>query len=195
MPCVDVNNVEAGRLATTHLIALGHRRIAAFCGNHDFCSNPQRLTGYRQALQEAGIVFDPRLVFAGEYHAEWGAKNAHRLLDEFSSADRPTAVFGFCDAVAVGALAAFAERGVRVPEDISVIGMDDIPAASALNMTTVRQSVRDIGAQSVQTLLSLLGNNLDFVPRVLLMPELRERRSVGAGPYATSPESSGRETA
>lgn len=179
LPCVDVNNVEAARIATAHLASLGHRRIAAFCGNEDFCSNYQRMSGYRQALSDAGIAFDEKLIFTGEYHSEWGARNAHRLLDEFAPSERPTAVFCFCDAVAVGALDGFKERGVGVPEEISVIGIDDIPLAGTLGLTTVRQPVRDIGAQAVRTLLDLLGGELNSVPRVLLAPELRERRSVG----------------
>lgn len=180
LPCVDINNVEAARVATAHLLSLGHRRIAAFCGNQDFCSNYQRLTGYRQALLEAGVVFDPRLVLSGEYHGEWGAKNAHRVLDEFPASERPTGVFCFCDAVAVGALAAFSERGVGVPDEISVVGIDDIPVAATLGLTTVRQPVRDIGAQAVRILLDLLAGELHSVPRVLLAPELCERRSVRA---------------
>ena len=194
MPCVDIDNVEAARLATDYLIQQGHRRIATFCGNHDFCSNYQRMNGYRQALLEAGIVFDSRYVFSGEYHSEWGERNAHRLLDDFAPADRPTAVFCFCDAVAVGALAGFAERHVRVPEAISVIGIDDIPRAAGLKLTTVRQSVRNIGVQSVQTLLDLLGENKDTLPRVLTKPELIERDTVGTGPFHLSPESYRKET-
>ncbi|MBC8140239.1 MAG: LacI family DNA-binding transcriptional regulator, partial [Armatimonadetes bacterium] len=189
MPCVDINNVEAARLATAHLVARGHRRIAAFSGNHDFCSNYQRMNGYRQALHEAGIVYDPRYVFSGEYHGEWGERNAYRLLDELAPENRPTAVFCFCDAVAVGALTGFAARGVGVPEQVSVIGIDDIPRAADLKLTTIRQSIRNIGATSVQTLLDLLADNLTAVPRVLIEPQLVERESVSAGPYFASPES------
>jgi DNA-binding LacI/PurR family transcriptional regulator len=183
LPCVDVNNVEAARLATTYLISHGHRRIAAFCGNEDFSSNYQRLIGYKQALSEANIAFDPDLLFPGEYRSEWGEKNALQLLNKFPASERPSAVFCFCDANAVGAITAFRKSGVGVPEEMSVIGIDDIPAASTLDLTTIRQPVRDIGAQSVKTLLDLLAGELNSVPRVLLAPELRVRRSVGAGPH------------
>ena len=187
-PCVDLDNVEAARQITAHLIRHGHRRIAAFCGNRDFSSNGQRFTGYRQALLEAGIPFDPTLVFPGEYHAEDGARNAALLLDCFKNADRPTAVFGFCDVVAIGAMNELRKRGLRVPDDISVVGIDDSPQSCGSGLTTIRQSVSQVGRVATETLLRIIADEMPPTARVLLPPVLIERGSVGRGAFAINEE-------
>lgn len=157
--CSDVDNVAGAQKAVEHLIELGHRRIAAFCGNEDFCSNEQRLQGYRNALQKAEIPLDPQLLFSGEYHTEWGARNVGQLLQRFEGAplsQQPTAVFCLCDAIAVGALTEFSRRQIAVPERISVIGFDDIPAAESLGLTTVHHDIRRVGESAVSALLALI---------------------------------------
>jgi LacI family transcriptional regulator len=152
----DVDNVRGAREITEHLIGLGHRRIAVFCGNYDFCSNDQRIEGYRQALAGAGIPFDPDLLFPGEYHPEWGERNVDELRKRFPEThpDHPTALFCLCDAIAVGALSALQERKIRVPDEFSVVGFDDIPTAQTLGLTTMRHPIRLVGERAVEVLLS-----------------------------------------
>lgn len=182
---VDLNNVEAARLITKHLLDLGHRRIAAFCGNVDFCSNEQRLHGYRLALLDHGIAFDPHLIFEGEYHAEWGAKNVHEMMTRFPVEERPTAIFGLCDAVAVGAMKALQELDMNVPVDISVVGIDNIPRAGDLGLTTIKHPIRAIGVQAIETLLGIINKEIPVGARVLIEPDVIVRQSTGSGPYTT----------
>ena len=170
---VDVDNVAGAKAITGHLIKQGHQRIAVFCGNYDFASNDQRIAGYTQALTEAGIPFDPTLLFDGEYHPEWGERNAFALLARFpNSVDRPTAVFCLCDAVAVGALRAFAQAGVSVPGDISVVGFDDIASAATLGLTTMRHPIRQVGEQAVDLLLAHISGEVRPGYRELIRPEM-----------------------
>ncbi|GAB4469294.1 MAG: LacI family DNA-binding transcriptional regulator [Armatimonadaceae bacterium] len=179
MNCVDVDNMSGTRKAIEHLLALGHRRIAAFAGNEDFCSNGQRMTAYRKALRDAGLPVDPALIFPGEYHPEYGERNVRILLERFAAKDRPTAIFCFCDAIAVGALSELAKAGVDVPGEISVVGFDDIPRAATLSppLTTVRQSVRQVGECAVELLLSRIGGDVPPGKRILLNPEMVLRGS------------------
>jgi LacI family transcriptional regulator len=163
--CVDVDNVRAAREAVAYLIALGHRRIAAFCGNADFCSSAQRLEGYRRALEEAGIPYDSDLVLPGEYWGGFGRENVNRLLDRFTgdrAAESPTAIFCFNDRIAAGTLEALAERGISVPDEMSVMGFDDISGAATMTppLTTVRQNVREVGRLAAATLLDLINGTI-----------------------------------
>jgi DNA-binding LacI/PurR family transcriptional regulator len=178
-----VDNVNGAKTITEHLIAAGHRRIAVFCGNADFCSNDQRIAGYRLALAEAGIPFDASLLYPGEYHREWGARNAALLLDRLRASatnDAPTAVFCLCDTVAVGALQEFERQGVRVPTEISVVGFDDIPMAETLGLTTMHHDIRAIGASGVETLLGSIQGTLSAGTQVLQPPRLIVRSTVSA---------------
>jgi LacI family transcriptional regulator len=179
---VDVANRDGAREVVRHLIERGHRRIAAFLGNEDFCSNGQRLRGYQEAMTEAGLPISAEWIFPGEYQARWGYENATRLLDRFTPETRPTAVFAFCDAIALGALDAFADRGVRVPEDLSVVGFDDVPLAESRGLTTVHHPIREVGRQAVETLLARVSG--DAPPDVcrLVPGQLVVRASVAAPP-------------
>lgn len=167
---VDVDNVGAARAAVQYLIELGHRRIAAFCGNADFCSNSQRLDGYRQALAGAGIAQDPALVFPGEYWADHGYRNMLALLDRYTGKERPSAVFCFNDGIALGALRACAEQGVSVPGEMSILGFDDIAASahSQPPLTTVRHPIRHVGNHAAETLLRRINGELEPGHRELI---------------------------
>lgn len=156
MARVDVANVAGARELVRHLIGLGHRRIAAFMGNVDFCSNSQRLQGYQEAMAEANLPIDPSWLFQGEYKPHSGYENAQRFMERFSPETRPTAVFAFCDSMALGVLEGFAARGVRIPDEVSVVGFDDIAPAAACGLTTIRHPIRDVGTQAVETLLARL---------------------------------------
>jgi len=152
---VSVINVDGARAATEHLISLGHRRIAHLRGRTDLISAQQREQGYRDALAAAGIPFDPTLIADGGYRAADSTEGAHALLD---LDDRPTAAFAANDLSAIELIRVASERGLRVPEDLSVVGFDDIPEASAHTpqLTTVRQPLAKMGAVAVRQLLRML---------------------------------------
>lgn len=177
---IDSDNFGGARAATQHLIDLGHRRIAHMRGRSDLASAQLREDGYRESLGEAGIPFDQSLVLDGGYQTAQSAEAAEDLL---SRADRPTAVFAANDMSALGVLQAARALGLRVPEDLSVIGFDDIPEASTSTppLTTLAQPLQDIGAQALQMLLELLAGN-EVPSRVRLPAELIVRGSTGPAP-------------
>lgn len=153
---IEADNVGGARSATQHLIDLGHRRIAHVRGREDLVSARLREQGYREALEAAGIPFDPDLVRVGGYRAAETSDAARELL---TLPQRPTAVFSANDLSAIRVLEIAAELGLRVPEDLSVVGFDNVPeAANAVPaLTTVAQPLREMGAEAVRILLSLMG--------------------------------------
>ncbi|HIQ04573.1 MAG TPA: LacI family transcriptional regulator [Anaerolineae bacterium] len=151
---VVVDDVAGGWMATQHLIELGHRKIAylsdPLINPFNFTPCRDRFQGYRQALREAGILFKAEYHQAGE-HSRYQAKVlAHQLLD---LPDPPTAIFAASDTQAMGVLEAARERGLRVPQDLSVVGFDDIEMAEYLNLTTIRQPLYESGLRGVEMLL------------------------------------------
>lgn len=157
---VTMNNVEAARAATAHLISLGRRRIAVI-GAHEgeaMGSATLRVQGYRLALEEAGLPFDPALVAeAGLWHRATGAEAMHRLLDSGVEMD---AVFGLNDALALGALHALHARRVDVPGAVAVIGFDDIEetAYSTPTLSTVSPGREQIAETAVDLLLARIAD-------------------------------------
>lgn len=179
---VAVHNLDGARAATEHLIALGHRRIGHLRGRTDLESAHQRERGYRAALQAAGIPFDPALVTEGGYRAASASDGANALLD---LADRPTAVFAANDLSALEIIRLATARGLRVPDDLSVVGFDDIPEATSHSpqLTTVRQPLAAMGAAAVTMLLQMLGGQ---EPEPVRMPaELIPRGSTAAPDHAS----------
>ncbi len=161
VPQTIVDNVAGGRLAVRHLIGLGHRRIG-FVGDVaftrppaglGFTSSADRLRGYRQALAEAGLGFEARLIRRGPHDAATAAEHAAELL---SAGNPPTAIFAASDTQAIGVLAAAERFGVAVPGQLSVIGFDDIESAAFLGLSTVRQPLARSGAEGAQRLCALL---------------------------------------
>jgi DNA-binding LacI/PurR family transcriptional regulator len=152
---VSVDNRHGGHLATTHLIQLGHRRIAYISRPSDYRSNLERLTGYRQALDAAGILFDPDLVVPGTGRADGGER---ALLALIGSDKPPTAVFCYNDMTAIGLLRAAREAGLDVPQDLSVVGFDDILLASYVcpALTTIAQPKAEMGRRALQMALALM---------------------------------------
>lgn len=177
---INSDNVGGARIATKHLIDLGHRRIAHIRGRSDLASAELREAGYRESLKEAGIPFDPELVRDGGYKAALTADSAHELL---TRPDRPTAVFAANDMSALGVIAVARELGLRVPEDLSVIGFDDIPEAarSTPPLTTLAQPLHDLGAQALRMLIELLDGK-EVPSHVQLPAELIVRASTGPAP-------------
>lgn len=154
---VLTNHLQGGRLATKHLWDLGHRRIACISGGSNLSPSAERLTGYQQILQETGILFDESLVLRGDFQYVSGYEAARQLL---AQADPPTAVFACNDLMAVGVISAATELGLRVPQDLSVVGFDDVRLASFTNppLTTVAQPKYEIGVIATEMLLARVQN-------------------------------------
>ena len=155
VPCVSVGHGGGAGDAMRHLLELGHRRIGAVTGPPGWVATEARREGYRAALARAGIPFDPALEVASDFERAAGASAAAVLL---SLPEPPTAIFAFNDAIAVGTMRAAHELGVRVPEELSVIGFDDIAYATMVGpmLTTVRQPLGELGRTAVNLLLRLL---------------------------------------
>ncbi|WP_419690284.1 LacI family DNA-binding transcriptional regulator [Burkholderia theae] len=187
VPKVFVDNVEGGYLATKHLLDAGHRRIAHVTGPQFLYTVGERLKGYRRALKEAGVAFDPSLVRYGTYERAFGRAVTAELL---AIDDPPSAVFAASDYLAIGILEALRESGRAVPEDISLVGFDDMEFASLLMppITTMRQPARELGRAAVDALVGALTSESDDVGSrsVQRLPvRLIERASV-APPKAIS---------
>jgi LacI family transcriptional regulator len=174
---VDVDNEKGAREAVRHLIRLGRRRIATISGPANMVAGLDRLEGYREALEEAALPRSPNLIAAGDFTEESGYRAMGRLL-----AQKPDAVFVASDTMALGALRALREAGLRAPTDIALAGFDDMPAAAHCDppLTTVRQPTHQSGAVATETLLDLL-DNPGLAPRRVVLPvELVIRESCGA---------------
>ena len=173
---VGSGNWSGGLAATRHLIELGHRRIAMVSGPQEMLCSRARLSGYRSALEEAGIPFDPTLIDAGEFHYEDGVAAGTRLL---ARADRPTAIFAGNDLQAFGVYEAARLRGLVVPDDVSVVGYDDVPSASWMGpkLTTVRQPLIEMAEQATRLVLALRDDPLRKLVRIDLATSLVVRAS------------------
>jgi LacI family transcriptional regulator len=155
IPSVLVANRSGADQAMAHLLALGHRRIAAITGPPGWVATEDRRAGYREALAGAGIPFVTTLEVEADFDAAAGAAAAAQLLD---LPEPPTAIFAFSDAIAIGALRSASERGLRVPQDLSIVGFDDIEHATVVSptLTTVRQPLAEMGRTAVGLLTRLL---------------------------------------
>lgn len=154
MPSVGSANWNGGLVATRHLIELGHRRIAVMGGpRHVLCSKA-RIDGYSSALDAAGIAVSPELIRHGNFHVESGRDNGRELLTLDSP---PTAIFAGSDLQAMGLYEAARELGVRIPEDLSVVGYDDLPVARWVGppLTTVRQPLTEMAEEATRMALTL----------------------------------------
>ncbi|HEY7524525.1 MAG TPA: LacI family DNA-binding transcriptional regulator [Candidatus Limnocylindrales bacterium] len=177
VPSVDIDNEAGSREAVEHLIGGGHRRIACITNAPlEYTSAADRLAGYRSALDAAGIPFDPRLVACAAFDPASGRAAMRSLLQQ--NPERFSAVFVASDVVAVGAIGALREAGLRVPADVAVVGFDDIPLAGFVDpaLTTVRVPAHELGLAAGTALLDrLAGQPVDT--RTLLPTELVVRAS------------------
>lgn len=164
---VITDNYQSGLLATRHLIENGHSRIAIIRGPSNLTPSAQRVTGYRQALTEAGISIDPHLEVTGDFHFGSGYKAAQQLLKTKS----PSAIFACNDLMAIGALRAIREAGLSVPQDISLIGHDDIELASYTQpaLTTMAQPIDVLAGTAIRYLLERI-KQPDILPRRTILP-------------------------
>ena len=176
---IDVDNVGGARMAVEHLIRLGHTRIATITGPLSMAHGEDRLVGYRQALEAHHLPVDEKLIVEGDYTEPSGSMGAQRLLPA-----SPTAIFAASDMMAVGALKALREAGLRVPDDIALVGFDDLRIAAAVEpaLTTVRQPIERLGSMAVDLLLDLIANspNGQSPVRMILPTQLVVRASCGA---------------
>lgn len=154
-PAVSAAHFSGARALTGHLTRLGHRRIGVISGPPYWLASDSRLSGHTAALAEVGVLADPRLMRHGEPTVRTGVDAGGELLD---LPDRPTAVIGFNDKVAIGVLQAAAARGLRVPGDLSVAGFDDVDLSRATTplLTTVRQPLRELGRMAVTLLMRVV---------------------------------------
>ncbi|MCI9888231.1 LacI family DNA-binding transcriptional regulator [Micrococcales bacterium 31B] len=161
-PNVEIDDEAGGRLACEHLLLQGHRDIAYLSGDRNeelaIWSNHDRETGIKEAMAEAGL--DLTRVIRTAYDMRGGSDAARRLLEH--SDTLPTAIIAYCDETAFGAIGVLREHGLRVPEDVSVIGIDDHEMSSIVGLTTIRQDVRAQGTLAAQIMLRLLrGESVD----------------------------------
>lgn len=161
IPSISANNWGGGMVATQHLLDLGHRRIGMITGQMRFLFSQARLAGYRTALERADCTVDPQLVEHGDFHFDSALKSALNLLD---LADPPTAIFAANDEQALGVFAAVQKRGLRIPDDLSVVGFDDVPLSEWVSpaLTTVRQPIAELAGLATRTLLAHLGGTADM---------------------------------
>ncbi len=183
---VIIDNFRGSRDMVRHLASLGHKRIAIIKGAADNYDAAERLRGYRAALREAGLVVDREMEREGGFTEAGGYTAAQELL---GLPQRPTAIFAANDSMAIGALSALRESGVRVPQDIAVGGFDDIPLARYMDppLSSVHVAIAELGAKAVEALLHGITHKNRHEPRrERLSTELVIRRSTGA-PYAERP--------
>ncbi len=174
---IDIDNVHASYLAVNHLIQLGRKRIGTIAGPATSTVGLDRMEGYRKALLEKGMQVEEDLIIEGEFTEASGYSAMQMLV-----LAKPDAIFAASDAMAIGAIRAARELGIRVPEDIAFVGFDDLPSATITNveLTTVRQPVVQFGIRSVEALIEQIENKDKQPRRIIMDTELIIRQTCGA---------------
>ena len=175
-PTIGASNWAGGLAATEHLLGLGHRRIGFIAGQPQLLCSRARLDGYRTALEAAGLPVDEHLIYQGDFYHASGFAGSTKLL---ALAQPPTAIFASSDQMALGAYEAVRRRGMRVPEDVSIIGFDDLPEVrwSSPPLTTIRQPLSEMGMVAARTVLRMVQGEKLESPRMELATELVIRES------------------
>jgi LacI family xylobiose transport system transcriptional regulator len=175
-PSIGATNWNGGLTATRHLLGLGHRRIGVIGGPAWILCSRARLDGYRAAMDEAGVPIDPQLISHGEFHVEEGIDRGRALL---ALADRPTAIFAGNDLQALGVYQAVREARLHIPEDLSVVGFDDLPVAQWVGppLTTVRQPLVEMAVAAAELVLQMANGEAPAQARRELATELVVRES------------------
>jgi LacI family transcriptional regulator len=181
--CFVADERNGGYLATRHLLELGHRRIGCVVRTGDLTSSATRVEGYRAALAEVGLPLAERLITESDFGYAAGAAASRRLLEQ---ADRPTALVTHNDIIAIGAIKAAAQAGLRVPDDISLVGYDDIAQAAYAvpELTTIAYPKHRIGRAAAELLLRLLAGEETIPPATIMLPEHLVVRASTAPPGA-----------
>lgn len=174
-PAVNIDDYKGAFEAIGYLASLGHRRIGFIGGPVERSASQTRLSAYRDALAELGLALEPQLIMPGDFTQPTGFAAARALL---RLSEAPTAIFAANDPSAFGAVEAVKDRGLRVPEDVSVVGFDDIPMASQVfpALTTVRRPLEQMGTLAVELLLAQLGGEA-VAPEATLPTQLVVRSS------------------
>jgi LacI family transcriptional regulator len=178
---ITVDNYHGAYLATEHLISLGHRRIGIITGRRDIPVGQLRLDGYKAALRDHDIPFDPALAACGDFSFASGVAGAERLL---ALDPRPTAIFACNDLMAIGTLHVATRNGLRIPADLSVIGFDDTPEAALAcpPLTTMRQPLHAMGEMAADLVCRLIDGEQPEHMRATVKTELIVRSSTGCVP-------------
>jgi LacI family transcriptional regulator len=178
VPSVDSDDRGGVASAIDYLVGLGHRRIALLNGTLDFPFEREMLAGYLDACERHGLLIEPRLMRT----AEWSVAGGRAAMAEMVGGGAPTAVLAVDDLIAAGVIQAIHDAGLRVPADISVIGMDDLPLAAALHpaLTTVHIATEEMGRQAVDMLLRVIADPPSQAPRIELPTRLVVRDSAAA---------------
>jgi DNA-binding LacI/PurR family transcriptional regulator len=178
---VGIDDVEVGRIAARHLIELGHRRIGLINGSEElpFVVPHQRQNGFEEAMRAAGLEPDPTLYVPGNFTAQDGADALHVLMEHV---DPPTAIFALADEMAFGVILAADERGVKIPDDVSLIGVDDHDFAPIVGLTTVHQDVAEHGARAARLVVTQLGHSHELVDTAPAPIRLVVRRTTASPP-------------
>jgi len=174
---VDADNIGGSREAVIHLLRMGRSRVATITGPKNMIAGADRLSGYLNALRDRAVVSDPGLIREGDFTEAGGYRVMQQLLSL-----QPDAVFAASDMMAIGALRALREASLHVPEDVALVGFDDLPQAARTEppLTTVRQPVHRLGTMAVDSLLDLI-DHPDSSPRRIVLPtELVVRTSCGS---------------
>ncbi len=188
-PSIQGSNYQGALDAVKYLTGLGHRRIAFIAGRPDIGSALLRMNGYRDALAQAGLPVDDTLIASGDFSTETGRVCARQLL---TMSDRPTAIFAANDQSAIGVYQAVEELKLRVPDDVSVVGFDDITEAKYLGLTTVDQGLAEMGYVAIQMLIRLV-NHEPLAAQVHQMPTRLVIRS-SCREHCTAEQIAGRES-
>ena len=178
-PSVSTTNFRGAYDAMSFLLSLGHQRIGFITGTMEFGCARDRLDGYRTALTDHGLPVDPQLICEGNFMQPQGYEGAQRLL---SLDERPTAIFASNDMMAFGVMEAARERGLRLPEDLSIVGFDDIPQSPYVHpaLTTVRQPLEEMGRSAARLLLKYIAHPSAEIERIELPTRLVIRESCQA---------------
>ncbi|MGB7537339.1 MAG: LacI family DNA-binding transcriptional regulator [Anaerolineales bacterium] len=161
------------------LLSLGHRRIALLCGPHGVSTAEDRAAGYKRALSESNLACEPELIQYGEFTVESGYAMAHRTL---SGSPRPTALFAGNNFIAIGALKALRDMNLRVPDDIAIVGFDDLPTAIMVDpiLTVARQPAYEMGKRAAELLIARLAGEAEKGYQEIILPtEIIVRQSSG----------------
>ncbi|WP_432907035.1 LacI family DNA-binding transcriptional regulator [Micromonospora matsumotoense] len=178
-PTIGATNWAGSLRATQYLLGLGHRRIGFIAGPPQLMCSRARMDGYRAALDAAGLAVDDRLVRPGNFYHESGYTAGMHLL---GLPEPPTAIFASSDQMALGVYEAVRKRGLRVPDDVSVVGFDDLPEVRWCSppLTTIRQPLAEMGMLAARTVLRLARGETIESPRVELATDLVVRDSAAA---------------
>jgi LacI family transcriptional regulator len=175
---IGIDNVKGGEIAAEYLTALGHKRLAIITGNLQTQSGKQRLEGFRRYLEKAGIPLTADYIYEGDYSRRSARDGMEKFLS-FEHKQPPTAVFAASDDMALEAISVVIEKGLKVPEDISILGFDDNPSAlyGSVALTTIRQPLFRMAEQAVKCLNSIIQGQKGGLIKNVLEPELVIRDS------------------